>query len=87
MDGAADDEEGAVKFIANYRSDGNAGSHQECSQFRREWAYLDGGPIEGRAVKFGRNYLCPFGLGKNIRDAVEINDGSSAKGIDCMLLS
>ena len=65
-DGAVDDREGEVEFIAR----GIAGDHlnvlHETSRFIREdgaWRYLDGDLLSTPPAKIGRNAPCPCGSG------------------------
>ena len=73
-DGAEDDKEGTVEFIASFEKDGQIGTHHERSTFVRGgqgWLYTSGKnpnqPVRREAAKVGRNQPCPCGSGKKYK--------------------
>ncbi len=67
----ADDNEGWVEFIAQFKGNGRLQSLHERSRFVREqgrWQYVDGQiHQQPEAEKIGRNALCPCGSGKKFK--------------------
>lgn len=73
--GADDDKEGEVEFIATYREKGLTRNHHEIGQFRKQdgiWYFTEGKivPIKTQmheTPKIGRNEPCPCGSGKKFK--------------------
>jgi SEC-C motif-containing protein len=72
--GGAEDETGAVDFIARYSQSGVHQAHRELGSFRKvegRWLYVDGQvrgePQRRAAPKVGRNEPCPCGSGKKYK--------------------
>ena len=72
--GGAEDETGAVEFVARLRDKNGPGVHHELSSFIREdgrWVFDDGimNPkgATRRVNKIGRNDPCPCGSGKKYK--------------------
>ncbi len=82
--GQADDEQGEVEFIANYKDKtGTTISHHENSLFEKQngdWYFRDGVPPEVQVQqvrreepKVGRNDPCPCGSGKKYKKCCALN--------------
>jgi SEC-C motif-containing protein len=75
QDGAADDEQGTVEFIATYKERGVIHPHHEVSQFQRvdgAWYFVEGRLVMPKTEtrgqpKVGRNEPCPCGSGKKYK--------------------
>ena len=71
--GGAQDEEGEVEFIANFRDKEAIRSHHECGQFKRQskkWLFTEGDMVKSQPLsvtKIGRNDPCPCGSGKKYK--------------------
>jgi len=69
--GEANDNEGWVEFIAQFKGNGRLQSLHERSRFVREqgrWQYVDGQiQQQPEAEKIGRNAPCPCGSGKKFK--------------------
>ena len=72
--GGADDQEGEVEFVTNFKRQGKEFAHHEIASFRREqgsWMYVKGRmnpkPPPRQVAKVGRNDPCPCGSGKKFK--------------------
>jgi len=74
-DGAEQDEEGVVEFVARYETAEGEKAHHEVSTFKKRdgrWYFHDGKVVTGEPVvrsepKVGRNDPCPCGSGKKYK--------------------
>lgn len=69
--GGSEDEVGTVTFEADFVTNGEAGTHRETSQFRKQegrWMFFSGqhNPVR-TGPKVGRNDVCPCGSGKKFK--------------------
>ena len=76
VEGGADDEVGAVEFVAHYRDRGERQRHHELARFKRDgngaWVYVDGeapetGTVRREGPRVGRNNPCPCGSGRKFK--------------------
>lgn len=73
VQGGADDTQGEVEFIANFRDKEGRRSHHERGQFKRykkRWHFTDGEMVKPKPVsvtKVGRNDPCPCGSGSKFK--------------------
>jgi len=72
--GGEDELTGSVEFIAKYENNGEAQSHHELAQFKKQdnfWYFVDGEVIGGQVIrsspKVGRNDPCHCGSGKKFK--------------------
>lgn len=73
--GAEDDAEGFVEFVATFKEKGATRKHHERARFQKKdgrWFYLDGTllkpeTLRHEAPKVGRNDPCPCGSGKKYK--------------------